>query len=90
MFRAPNSSHRSYEGIFTSHEAMQLDLEEALTRAVGPNHYNLSAHMVWIGDRTRQLLGGHVECAPPRRISQPEEIVAACAGPARSHRSSYL
>ena len=36
---------------------MQLDLEEALTRAVGPNHYNLSAHMVWIGDRTRQLPG---------------------------------
>ena len=68
IFRASNSTHRSYEGIFTSHEAMQLDLEEALTRAVGPNHYNLSAHMVWIGDRTRQLLGGHVECAPPRRI----------------------
>jgi 3-deoxy-7-phosphoheptulonate synthase len=58
-----------YEGIFTSHEAMQLDLEEALTRAVGPNHYNLSAHMVWIGDRTRQLLGGHVEYF--RGISNP-------------------
>ena len=37
----------------------QLDLEEALTRAVpGKGYYNLSAHMVWIGDRTRQLLGG--------------------------------
>eukprot|EP00966_Prymnesium_polylepis_P188393 4365939-Prymnesium_polylepis.1 len=49
-------------GLFTSHEAMQLDLEEALTRAVaGKGYYNLSAHMVWIGDRTRQLLGGHVE-----------------------------
>jgi len=46
---------------FTSHEAMQLDLEEALTRPVGGKYYNLSAHMVWIGDRTRQLLGGHVE-----------------------------
>jgi 3-deoxy-7-phosphoheptulonate synthase len=41
---------------------LQLDLEEALTREVpGKGYYNLSAHMVWIGDRTRQLLGGHVE-----------------------------
>mmetsp|Transcript_6543 Transcript_6543/g.13597 ORF Transcript_6543/g.13597 Transcript_6543/m.13597 type:complete len:342 (-) Transcript_6543:394-1419(-) len=49
-------------GLFTAHEAMQLDLEEALTREVaGKGFYNLSAHMVWIGDRTRQLLGGHVE-----------------------------
>lgn len=49
-------------GVFTAHEAMQLDLEEALTRPVaGKGYYNLSAHMVWIGDRTRQLLGGHVE-----------------------------
>lgn len=34
----------------------------ALTREVpGKGFYNLSAHSVWIGDRTRQLLGGHVE-----------------------------
>ncbi|KAJ1627830.1 DAHP synthetase [Pavlovales sp. CCMP2436] len=46
---------------YTAHEAMQLNLEEALTRPVGDAHYNLSAHMVWIGDRTRQMLGGHVE-----------------------------
>ena len=78
IFRSPNSSHRSYEGIFTSHEAMQLDLEEALTRAVGPNHYNLSAHMVWIGDRTRQLLGGHVECAAPPELSHHRGTVAIC------------
>jgi len=52
----------SVSGLFTSHEAMQLDLEEALTREVpGKGFYNLSAHMVWIGDRTRQLLGAHVE-----------------------------
>ena len=49
-------------GTFTSHEAMQLDLEECFTREVaGKGFYNLSAHMVWIGDRTRQLNGGHVE-----------------------------
>lgn len=46
---------------FTSHEAMQLDLEEALTRPVGDKYYNLSAHLVWIGDRTRQLDCAHIE-----------------------------
>jgi len=50
------------KGVYTAHEAMQLDLEEALTRPVnGKGWYNLSAHMVWIGDRTRQITGGHVE-----------------------------
>ncbi|CAE8708437.1 unnamed protein product, partial [Polarella glacialis] len=46
---------------FTSHEAMQLDMEEALTRPVGDRHYNLGAHLVWIGDRTRQLDCAHIE-----------------------------
>lgn len=46
---------------FSSHEAMQLDLEEALTRKVGEKYYNVGAHLVWIGDRTRQLNGAHVE-----------------------------
>jgi 3-deoxy-7-phosphoheptulonate synthase len=46
---------------FTAHEAMQLDLEEALTRKCDTKFYNLSAHLVWIGDRTRQLGGAHVE-----------------------------
>jgi len=46
---------------FTSHEAMQLDLEESLTRKAGDKFYNLSAHLVWIGDRTRQIDGAHVE-----------------------------
>lgn len=46
---------------FTSHEAMQLDLEEALTRPSGGKFYNLGAHMVWIGDRTRQLDCAHIE-----------------------------
>mmetsp|Transcript_128589 Transcript_128589/g.357975 ORF Transcript_128589/g.357975 Transcript_128589/m.357975 type:complete len:426 (+) Transcript_128589:1-1278(+) len=55
--------------VFTAHEAMQLDLEEALTRRVGTKYYNLSAHLVWIGDRTRQLKGAHVEYF--RGISNP-------------------
>eukprot|EP00913_Durusdinium_trenchii_P023607 g22179.t1 len=41
--------------------AMQLDLEEALTRLSDGKFYNLSAHMVWIGDRTRQLERGSRE-----------------------------
>jgi len=54
---------------FTSHEAMQLDLEESLTRPVGAKYYNLSAHLVWIGDRTRQLDCAHIEYF--RGISNP-------------------
>merc|ERR1712066_145508 len=54
---------------FTAHEAMQLDLEEALMRPVGDKYYNLSAHLLWIGDRTRQLDNAHVEYF--RGISNP-------------------
>eukprot|EP00929_Paragymnodinium_shiwhaense_P063029 TRINITY_DN3151_c0_g2_i1.p1 TRINITY_DN3151_c0_g2~~TRINITY_DN3151_c0_g2_i1.p1 ORF type:complete len:431 (-),score=136.54 TRINITY_DN3151_c0_g2_i1:233-1525(-) len=54
---------------FTSHEALQLDQEEALTRAVGSKYYNLSAHLIWIGDRTRQLDCAHIEYF--RGVSNP-------------------
>ena len=50
---------------FTSHEALHLPFEEALTRR-DPNTgqwYATSAHMIWIGERTRQLDGAHVEYA---------------------------
>lgn len=77
--------------LFTSHEGLMLDYEEAMTRSFpvpsslassarsavtnasppldGPvqgeraprAHYNTSAHFLWIGDRTRQLTGAHVE-----------------------------
>ncbi|MFN8011362.1 MAG: 3-deoxy-7-phosphoheptulonate synthase class II [Holophagaceae bacterium] len=48
--------------LFTSHEALLLPYEEALTRfdATRGAHYNLGAHMLWIGERTRQLDGAHV------------------------------
>lgn len=48
---------------FTSHEALLLGYEEALTRqdSISGKWYDCSAHMVWIGDRTRQLDGAHVE-----------------------------
>lgn len=48
---------------WTSHEALVLPYEEALTRrdSLTGDWYDCSAHMVWIGDRTRQPEGGHVE-----------------------------
>ena len=48
---------------WTSHEALLLPFEESMTRidsTTGECH-DTSAHFVWIGDRTRQLDGGHVE-----------------------------
>lgn len=47
--------------LFTSHEGLLLAYEEAHTEKVGERYYNLGAHMLWIGDRTRQLDGAHVE-----------------------------
>ena len=49
--------------LFTSHEALLLGYEEALTRidSTTGDCYNCSAHMLWIGERTRQLDGAHVE-----------------------------
>ncbi|MDO8608331.1 MAG: 3-deoxy-7-phosphoheptulonate synthase class II [Phaeospirillum sp.] len=48
---------------FTSHEALLLPYEEALTRidSTSGEWYDCSAHMLWIGERTRQLDAGHVE-----------------------------
>src|SRR5438132_2818290 len=48
---------------FTSHEALLLQYEEALTRvdSTSGDWYDCSAHLVWIGDRTRQPDGAHVE-----------------------------
>jgi 3-deoxy-7-phosphoheptulonate synthase len=48
---------------YTSHEALLLDYEEALTRedSITGDWYDCSAHLLWIGDRTRQLDGAHVE-----------------------------
>ena len=48
---------------YTSHEALILGYEEALTRqdSLTGGWYDCSAHMLWIGERTRQLDGAHVE-----------------------------
>jgi len=74
---------------WTSHEALLLPFEESMTRidSTTGEYHDTSAHFVWIGDRTRQLDGGHVEfcrgienpigikCGP---TSKPEEIVKIC------------
>ena len=48
---------------YTSHEALLLGYEEALTRrdSLTGDFYDCSAHLVWVGDRTRTLDGAHVE-----------------------------
>lgn len=49
--------------VFISHEALHLAYEETLTRFVPERnaHYNLGAHFLWVGERTRQLEGAHLE-----------------------------
>jgi len=48
---------------FTSHEALLLNIEEAMTRvdSTSGQWYDTSAHLLWIGERTRDLGGAHVE-----------------------------
>jgi len=56
---------------YASHEALVLDYETALTRTDSRTGklYDVSGHMVWIGERTRQLDHAHIEFAS--RISNP-------------------
>jgi len=63
---------------YTSHEALLLPYEEAFTRedSITKEWYNVAAHMVWVGDRTRQLDGAHIEYL--RGIKNP---VGVKAGP---------
>lgn len=57
--------------MFTSHEALLLNYEEALTRfdPKTESWWATSGHMIWIGDRTRSLDGSHVEYA--RGVANP-------------------
>ena len=49
--------------LFASHEMLVVDYERALLRLSGDRLFLLSAHQLWIGDRTRQLDGAHVALA---------------------------
>lgn len=48
---------------YTSHEALLLGYEQAMTRidSISESWYDTSAHLLWVGDRTRQLDGAHLE-----------------------------
>jgi 3-deoxy-7-phosphoheptulonate synthase len=76
--------------VWTSHEGLVLDYEEGLTRrdSLTGDWYDCSAHMLWIGDRTRELDGSHVEFFSgvhnPIGVklgpsATPEEAVELCA-----------
>lgn len=58
-----NSSAVSSVEFFTSHEALLLGYEEGLTRvdSISGKYYDCSAHMLWIGERTRAIDEAHVE-----------------------------
>jgi 3-deoxy-7-phosphoheptulonate synthase len=74
---------------YTSHEALLLGYEEALTRrdSLTGDWYGCSAHMLWIGERTRDLDGAHVEFLSGVRnpigckvgpTATADEVVALC------------
>ena len=66
---------------YTSHEALLLGYEQAMTRvdSTSGDWYDTSAHLLWIGDRTRQLDGAHLEFM--RGIANP---IACKVGPTTS------
>ncbi len=66
-----NVRQLSETSFYISHEALLLHYETAFTRvdSTTGDWYDVSAHMVWIGDRTRQLNGAHVEFC--KGISNP-------------------
>ncbi|HUF85418.1 MAG TPA: 3-deoxy-7-phosphoheptulonate synthase class II [Acidimicrobiia bacterium] len=74
---------------YTAHEALVLAYEEALTRrdSLTGDWYDCSAHLVWVGERSRQLAGAHVEFVAGLQnplgvklgpTATPEEVVALC------------
>ena len=67
-----NSNLREVD-VWTSHEALLLGYEESLTRraSTSGNWYDCSAHMLWIGERTREPDGAHVEL---ERREQPDRL----------------
>jgi 3-deoxy-7-phosphoheptulonate synthase len=60
--------------LYTSHEALLLGFEQAMTRidSTSGRWYDTSAHLVWVGERTRQLDGAHIEFC--RGIANPVGI----------------
>ncbi len=69
--------------LFSSHEALILEYERALTRVEGRRAYDLSAHFLWVGERTRQLGGAHLDFVS--RIANP---IGVKLGPSTSPESA--
>jgi len=63
FYRAIHADSESLRGVylFSSHEGLLLDYEAALTKKIKGAYYNMGAHFLWIGDRTRQIGGAHLE-----------------------------
>ncbi|HEX8768318.1 MAG TPA: 3-deoxy-7-phosphoheptulonate synthase class II, partial [Jatrophihabitans sp.] len=55
--------------LYASHEALILEYERALTRVEHNRAYDLSAHFLWVGERTRQMDGAHLDFIS--RIANP-------------------
>ena len=55
--------------LYCSHEALALEYDRALTRVSDGRAYGLSGHFLWIGDRTRQIDGAHIDFAS--RLANP-------------------
>lgn len=58
-----NTDRFKQTAFYTAHECLLLNYEEGLTRIDSrtSKHYDCSAHMVWLGERTRKLDGAHLE-----------------------------
>ena len=70
------SSNIHHNTVYTSHEALILDYERAFTKVYTNKNYICSAHMLWIGDRTRFLDSAHIHF-----VSQIENPVGIKIGP---------
>lgn len=78
-FGGLNSESLGKIDFFTSHEGLHLDYETTMTRkdSLTGKIYNQSSHMLWIGERTRQYDGGHVEYF--RGLANPIGIKFGCS-----------
>jgi 3-deoxy-7-phosphoheptulonate synthase len=84
-----DDAHMRQVDFYTSHEALLLGYEQALTRrdSITGDWYDCSAHMLWIGERTRDLDGAHVAflqgvhnpigCKVGPTV-EPDELLALC------------
>ena len=86
---------------WTSHEALILGFEEAMTRrdSLTGDWYDTSAHLVWVGERTRRLDGAHLDflsglsnpiAAKIGPNATPEEVVGLCGLSTRTGRPGRL